>query len=242
MFGIVLVRYLFLLEGLNMKVDPTAIIKAAATVGKNSAVSHSLSDGWNALLGDRIANFRLLQAAKIQEKTIAEFKRLGLKPNMDKIPERFAITWFEEATKQDEPEIQELFARLIAKAAAGDEDALDLRNIEIISKLTPHDAIVFQEFASGGWGAWPSSGRLTWQFNKRFYTREPTNVVLEKLGRSIEHLIAIGIFNLQVESSEKLLKSLNGNSRVKTSINTLLVLTLAGAAVYNAVKIDETSD
>lgn len=219
-----------------MTVDPTAIIQAVESVSKNDAIGHSLSDGWNALLGDRIANYRLRQAAKLQEKTIAEFDRLGLKPNMDKIPERFALTWFEEATKQDEPEIQELFARLIARAAAGDEDALDRRNIEIISKLTPHDAIVFQEFAAGGWGARRSNGHLFWDEHKHFFTNAPTDVDTEKFARSVEHLMAIGILGRYVQSNDSRIKSLSGHGRITTSVTNILVLTKTGVSVYNAVK------
>ena len=58
-----------------------------------------------------------------------------MKVDRTQIPERYAITWFEEATKQDEPEIQQLFARLLARAAAGDEDAADRRQLEILHDL-----------------------------------------------------------------------------------------------------------
>lgn len=40
-----------------------------------------------------------------------EVGKVGLNLDRSKIPERYAFAWFEEETKQDEPENQELFAR-----------------------------------------------------------------------------------------------------------------------------------
>ena len=116
-----------------MPIDPTDIVKSAKEVVSSNAVAGSLTDAWQAILGDYIATWRLTNAAKTQVKAQKKFKELGLRPNIDRIPERYAITWFEEASKQDEDEIQELFARLLARAAAGNEDALDRRNLEIVS-------------------------------------------------------------------------------------------------------------
>jgi hypothetical protein len=126
-----------------MPIDPTNIISGAKEVISSGPVAGSVSETWAAIIGDKIANWRLVNAAKLQLKVQREFKKLGLEPNTDKIPERYAITWFEEASKQDEDEIQDLFARLLARAASGDDDALDRRNIEIVSKLTPNDAALF---------------------------------------------------------------------------------------------------
>jgi hypothetical protein len=114
--------------------------KAFAPIGT------TLSDTWFALVGDRVSAWRLRNAAALQVAIIAQVESLGLRIDRSKVPERYALTWFEEATKQDEPVIQELFARLLARAAAGDNDALDRRHLDVLTKLTPLDARTFEWF------------------------------------------------------------------------------------------------
>jgi hypothetical protein len=123
-----------------MPIDLTPIVKPLNDLAE--PLTTSISDAWSALLGDRVAAWRLRNAAATQVKLHEELKRLGVSLDNAKIPERYAFAWFDEATKQDEPEIQELFARLLAKAAAGDKDAGDRRNLEILTRMTPMDAEV----------------------------------------------------------------------------------------------------
>lgn len=124
--------------GITKIVAPVANAVAPATA--------TLGDTWSALVGDRISAWRLKNAADLQVKVLAHVGALGLKIDRTKVPERYALTWFEEATKQDEPEIQDLFARLLARAAAGDHDALDRRHLDVLTKLTPLDARTFEWF------------------------------------------------------------------------------------------------
>ena len=228
-----------------MPIDPTQIVSSATDIVKSDAVSGTLSEAWGAIIGDRIATWRLRNAAKIQLKVQKEFEKLGLKPNVDKIPERYAITWFEEASKQDEDDIQDLFARLLARAAAGDNDALDRRNIEIISKLTPNDAALFLEMAAGGWGAIRFGGPLHWKETGKFFSTKPTKVNVESFNRSYEHLITLGLLARHTQSQEKVNnRSLDYGPRIQTTVSNIVVLTDTGKSVYEAVKDSEigTSD
>jgi hypothetical protein len=113
-----------------------------------SPVGETLSDAWRAIVGDRVSHWRLKNAMALQKKTNEEAQRLGLRFRPEFIPERYAFAWFEEATKQDEPEIQVLFARLLARAAAGEDGADDRRLIGLLRELTPADAAVFQRVYS----------------------------------------------------------------------------------------------
>lgn len=127
------------------------------TVGKSidlarellSPVGQTLSDTWSTAIGDRVGFWRAKNAMRYQLLLAEEAKRLGLKVNPTKIPDRYAFAWFEEATKHDEPEIQVLFARLLARAA---DDAVmadpDRRLIDVLSRLTPADALLFQRLYS----------------------------------------------------------------------------------------------
>lgn len=85
---------------------------------------------------------------RLQQATNDEASRLGLALNTARIPERYAFAWFEEATKQDEPELQTLFARLLVRAAAGEAGADDRRLIGVLKEMTPADAAVFQRVYS----------------------------------------------------------------------------------------------
>jgi hypothetical protein len=127
-----------------MGIDVTKMIEPARQALEPAAAS--LSEAWAAVMGDRITAWRLKNAAALQIAINKEVGKLGLKLDRSKIPERYAFAWFEEATKQDEPEIQQLFARLLSRAAAGDEDAADRRNLDILTHFTPMDATVMRWF------------------------------------------------------------------------------------------------
>jgi hypothetical protein len=114
-------------------------------------IGTTLSDVWAVAVGDRMTSWRVRNAMKYQPLLQQEAARLGLTINHAKIPDRYAFAWFEEATKQDEPEIQILFARLLARAAAEKEAsdrAPDRRLIDVLGRFTPDDALLFQRLYS----------------------------------------------------------------------------------------------
>lgn len=105
-----------------------------------SAVGGTLAEVWQGVLGDRVTAWRIRNAAALNLKLGNELAKTGQALNLDKIPEGVAYAWFQRATEADDPEIQELFAKLIANAAAGSGEALKKRNIDLVSRLTPDDA------------------------------------------------------------------------------------------------------
>lgn len=219
-----------------MNLDPANIVNSAGSVLSSETIRGSLSEGWQALLGDRIAAFRLVNAAKTQIKVQKKLENLGLKPNIDRIPERYAITWFEEATKQDEEDIQELFADLLANAASGNEAALDRRNLEIVSKLTPNDAALFDELCRGSWGARRILNTLCWEEGVRYFGNKPTKVDIDRFNRSFEHLITVGILSRYTQSEEKLNdRSLTMGPRIQTIVKNIVVLTETGQMLFKAL-------
>ncbi|MGW8134171.1 Abi-alpha family protein [Sphingomonas zeae] len=123
-----------------MTIDVTKMIEPVQAA--LAPAGGTLSEAWAAVIGDRIAAWRLKNAAALQVEVNRQCADLGLKLDRAKIPERYAVAWFDEATKQDEPEIQTLFARLLARAANGDPNASDRRLIELVGRLTPLDAQV----------------------------------------------------------------------------------------------------
>jgi len=184
-----------------MTLDPTAIVKTVADIA--SPISASLTDAWAAVLGDRIAVWRVKNAAKLQKSVNTEMKALGVALDRARIPERYAFAWFEEATQQDEQEIHELFAKLLARAAAGDPDASDRRHIITISRFTPIDSCVLkliyerapqrrQSDISGRplQGATYREGSLYDIVAKEFG---------EEARQSIEHLIVLGVLEVRPE-------------------------------------------
>jgi hypothetical protein len=125
----------------------SAVVEGANEVAKGllGAASDSLADVYGVVLGDRIANWRLANVMKAHPKVQAEATRRGLKLRPEKIPNRFAYSWFEEVSKQDDDDLQTLFARLLAKVAGGSTPA-DERLIQLLSKMAPSDAKLFELF------------------------------------------------------------------------------------------------
>ena len=171
------------------------MIVPATDAVKSRAVTDTLSDAWNLVVGDRFAAFRLTNAAKIQIKLQKRFDELGVKPDNAKIPDRFAVTWFEEATKQDDPEIQELFADFLANAALDNEDALDRTHIDTVSKMTPVDAKVFQLLTASEYIDQPKLIRNGYHRNSLIAIIDDNLQV--DAARAIDHLIGFGILRMR---------------------------------------------
>ena len=128
------------------------IVQAATPKELTSAVGSSLADVWQALVGDRIGAYRLTHAAAISEKLRAKLGEQGRKVDWSKVPDRYAVSWFEQATKEDEASLQELFATLLQHAAQGNRDALERRNVDLVGRLSPSDArlllAIYEEYGS----------------------------------------------------------------------------------------------
>lgn len=86
-------------------------------------------------------------AAKVSEKLEDEIAARGLKLRADKLPESFAFRWFEKASEEDEPELQALFAKLLANAMDGNDAALQRQNIDLVARMTPDAASMLSQLA-----------------------------------------------------------------------------------------------
>lgn len=172
-----------------MGIDITKMIEPAKQL--TQPIVTTLSDTWAAVIGDRVAAWRLKNAAALQISVNEEVGKFGLQLNRSKIPERYAFAWFEEATKQDEPEIQELFARLLARAAAGDQDALDRRHLELLSRFTPIEARLLQRLPDLGLKPPAYSA----PFGIALYRAMRDEEGQERATIAFEHLTTLGVFD-----------------------------------------------
>ena len=116
------------------------IVQSLAPKELTSAVGATLADVWQALVGDKIAAFRLKNAASISEKLRIKLDAKGSRVDWSRVPDRFAVAWFEHATKEDDPSLQELFATLLENAVEGNKDAVERRNVDLVSRLSTSDA------------------------------------------------------------------------------------------------------
>lgn len=189
-----------------------------------SPVGNTLSDAWYGLVGDRVSTWRLKRLMEHQTIINAEATRKGLRLDTARIPDRFAFSWFEEATKQDEPEIQILFARLLLRAASGEADSSDRRLLGILSEMTPSDAAIFrriyskQPFPESGHYAEVAAIGTQTDFGPD-WPRDWTLSLLEQyhpnaVEKSVEHLVTIGCLR-------KTYRVDNSNSHAKTPSNRL---------------------
>ncbi|WP_198283235.1 DUF6602 domain-containing protein [Sphingomonas sp. PAMC 26617] len=205
--------------------DVTGIVAPARL--SPATISAALSESWTALIGDRATAWRIDNAATIQKAVSAEIGAFG--PNVDhvRIPERYALVWFEEATKQDEPEIQQLFARLLVRAAAGDQDAADRRHLETLSRFTPKDAEVFEWYFAQ---ERPGTTKYTPE-------HDVWKTVRAELGDdawlSIEHLMALGMLERRVDT---VARETDFRGKEELSTTTDLTPTESGMSLYRAVR------
>lgn len=109
-----------------------------------AAVGATLSEVWQRVVGDTVVKWRIANASKISQQLEGELSKRGLTLRMDALPTSYAFRWFDAASKEDIPEIQALFAKLLANAANGNVDALDRQNIELVSQMTPRSAALFE--------------------------------------------------------------------------------------------------
>lgn len=161
-------------------------------------VFETSKEGWNGLVGDRVSQWRIRNLLRARQKTLDEIERLGLKPNMSNIPQKYAFDWFEEVSKQDDDDIQTLFARLLARAGSEEEGAADQRLISVLGELAPFDAKLFLRLYSPR----PFEG-------KGGYSGEPGLVLYER-GYPFEWLVSIFKSELG-EAVAKSIENLNRN-------------------------------
>jgi hypothetical protein len=133
-------------------VDPSIVpivAKEAKEVSKplSGAIAGTLAEFWHGIVGDRVTAWRLRNAAKVSEKLEDEIAARGLKLRADKLPESFAFRWFEKASEEDEPELQALFAKLLANAMDGNDAALQRQNIDLVARMTPDAASMLSQLA-----------------------------------------------------------------------------------------------
>lgn len=132
----------------------------------------------------------------MQPRIEAELKKAGVTLNTAKVPDRFAFAWFEEATKQDEDEIQELFAKLLAQAAAGNEDALDRRLLDILTRMTPEDARVYKAvYDTIVWKQYQKSSIYLTSWSWAMVRKTANSVLTKESQKTIEHMMTIGLFS-----------------------------------------------
>lgn len=134
-----------------MTSDLLPILGSAPSKKFFDEVGTTLADGWGALIGDRVSTYRLRNAAKLNEKLRAHLEQMDKKPVWDRVPDRFAVSWFDAATQEDDEDIQDLFAKLLANAATGGGDASVRRNIDLVAALSSTSAKFLQRVYEEYW-------------------------------------------------------------------------------------------
>ena len=201
------------------------VVKSLVTLGP---VGESLADVYSVVIGDRIANWRLANAVESHKRVREIAEREGLVLNTDKIPPRFAYSWFEEASKQDHPKLQELFAKLLARSAAGSTDA-DERLILMLGRMAPEDAIAFELFYGGDLRVRHRLAKLS-QDAFKFHQKLEAHIGIGA-GKAISSLIAAGALE----------KSYGFNERALSALSRLSLDTM-GDQIRNAIEISESLD
>jgi hypothetical protein len=162
------------------------------------AIGLALSDGWQALIGDKVQAWRLERAAEVSKKLSEKLDSRGLEARFDRIPQRFAYTWFDKATQEDESDIQELFAELMANAVSGDERASDRRSVNLVSRLTPEDARLLDYLAKKFYKK-PKWGDPTFRLDLQQLNFAMSRDGFQTTERALDSLLSLGLIRLLPE-------------------------------------------
>lgn len=178
--------------------DLVPIIQQIPPKELREAFGSTLSDLWQATIGDRISAFRLKNAAMLNNKLTEHLEAQGLELNRERLPERFALRWFDRATQEDDPLLQDLFAKLLASASAGSKDALDCRNLEFVSAFQPEDALLLDKIYKDYWKKIDSNPADTpWLDCLDDFERAMKGASPVFSRKSFEHLLRLGILEVE---------------------------------------------
>jgi hypothetical protein len=108
-----------------------------------SGIRESVNDVWGIILGDKLSYYRQRNALKLSKKLHEEVTKLGGKMLPDRVPDQFAYEWTEAATRKSDETVQQIFARLLAKAAT-EGGSTDERLIYALNEISAEDALLFK--------------------------------------------------------------------------------------------------
>ncbi|WP_065334198.1 Abi-alpha family protein [Tritonibacter mobilis] len=135
------------LDPLIDAVSPIAagVVKAAAG-GAASGVRDTAADIWGALVGDRVKHWRVRNFTTGLEKTAEHVKSLGVDlANAKPLPYGDMLVLFDGVSKEDDLNLSDMWARLIAKAMTEKEGpSVSSRSVAaVLEQLSPDSARVF---------------------------------------------------------------------------------------------------
>ena len=145
--------------------------------------------------------YRYKNLVRIQDKVSELHQRSIAEGNTVPIPSRFAIPLLENASKEDDEKIQDLWAGLIANAT-NPSRKLNLKKIfiEILSSFEPLDVQIMIFFAKQTWNKFPDlpDGEITIK-----KLSEDLNVDQGKIAFSLQNLNRLGCLVAEIEPTWK---------------------------------------
>lgn len=177
-----------------------------------------IGDAFGALIGDRIASWRIANAARAAQKTQKLLKERGLKLVPGRLPERFALTWFENVSSTDEEEINELFARLLASVLTNGPDPYSTILSKIVGQMNGVEANLFEALYKSDPNGIPIQYHGLFEQDARFgsYNAEEIGKLVagDMWQTSLERLENFNLIHREVNSTINLTtKSINYSSQ-----------------------------
>ncbi|MBY6141844.1 DUF4393 domain-containing protein [Leisingera daeponensis] len=123
-----------------------AKVLSAAAGGLTPGIKDTSADIWGALVGDRVKLWRIRNWISGLEKTAAHIERMGLDLSQAKpLPYGDMLALFDGISKEDDADLSDLWARLIAGAMSeSDEPAVSSRSVaSVLEQMSPDAAKVF---------------------------------------------------------------------------------------------------
>lgn len=143
-----------------MKEEAKAVQEVAKTARKGFEIAEKLSALLEKIFGDGFAHlggsfsdwakyFRYKNLLKLQDKVISLHQKRGIEGKTIPVPPRYALPLLESASLEDDENIQDKWAGLIANATDPDKCfQFQKIYIQILSSLEPLDALILDLLAS----------------------------------------------------------------------------------------------
>jgi hypothetical protein len=140
------------------------------------------------LFGDYLQHLRIRNFSRLQQRTE---EILASRPNIEIVPvsPTLAIPLISAAQDESRPELQEIWARLLANAMDKNHAGVRQSFIEAVKKFDPPDAIVLKAVAE--------RGRFSSEPDMVNNLASAKNIIPDEILISLDHLVHLGCLNAQ---------------------------------------------
>jgi len=132
------------MDELNKKAEFLSLPKKAIETAMDfiSKIFGPAADQVGGILGDQLKYYRLKQWIRINSKAAKLLEGLNVEPSQ--LPIKVVLPLLEKASIEDDPDLQDMWAKLLANMSLSITSGLEVRMIDVMSQMTNLDARIFE--------------------------------------------------------------------------------------------------